>query len=132
MFRKKVFLEISQNSQGNTCARISILIKLQGACNVIEKETQVQVFSCEFCKISGNTFSYRTPPVAASVKAREASRKIWESHKIFVILQSVLYHNQYLCTNDCLFSFSMLMKGFYVHKNMKSRKQLVISKMALW
>ena len=26
---KKVFLEISQNSQGNTCAKVSFLIKLQ-------------------------------------------------------------------------------------------------------
>ena len=26
---KKVFLEISQNSQGNTCARVLFLIKLQ-------------------------------------------------------------------------------------------------------
>ena len=43
---KKLFLEISQNSQENTCA---------------------QVFSCEFCENSKNTFSYRTPPVAASV-----------------------------------------------------------------
>ena len=36
-------------------------------CNFIEKEALVQVFSCEFCEISKNTFSYRTPPVAASV-----------------------------------------------------------------
>ena len=28
--------------------------------------TLTQVFSCEFCQISKNTFSYRTPPVAAS------------------------------------------------------------------
>ena len=28
---KKVFLEISQNSQENTCARVSFLIKLQAA-----------------------------------------------------------------------------------------------------
>ena len=34
---KKVFLEISQNSQENTCAEVSFLIKLQA-----------QVFSCEF------------------------------------------------------------------------------------
>ena len=27
--RRKVFLEISQNSQENTCARVSFLIKLQ-------------------------------------------------------------------------------------------------------
>ena len=30
-FLKKVFLEISQNSQENTCARVSFLIKLQAA-----------------------------------------------------------------------------------------------------
>ena len=30
------------------------------------KEALAQVFSCEFCEISMNTFSYRTPPVAAS------------------------------------------------------------------
>ena len=37
------------------------------ACNFIKKETLAQVFSCEFCEISKNSFSYRTPPVAASV-----------------------------------------------------------------
>ena len=64
---KKLFLEISQNSQENTCARFSFLIKFQaGACNFIKIETLAQVFSCEFCEISKNTFSYRTPPVASS------------------------------------------------------------------
>ena len=62
-----VFLEILQNSQGNTRARVSFLIKLQSsACNFIKKKTLVQVFSCEFGKFSKNTFLYRTPPVAAS------------------------------------------------------------------
>ena len=56
---KKVFLEISQNGQENTCARVSFSIKLQ-----IEA---TQVFSCKFCKISKNTFSYRTSTVATSV-----------------------------------------------------------------
>ena len=37
------------------------------ACNFIKKETLAQVFSCEFCEISKNAFSYRTPPVAAFV-----------------------------------------------------------------
>ena len=36
------------------------------ACKFIKKETLVQVFTCEFCEISKNTFSYRTPPVAGS------------------------------------------------------------------
>ena len=37
---EKVFLEMSQNSRENTCARVSFLIKLQAsACNFIKKET---------------------------------------------------------------------------------------------
>ena len=52
---------------GNTCARASFLKKLHAlACNFIKKETLAQVFSCEFCEISkNNTFSYKTPLVAA-------------------------------------------------------------------
>ena len=54
---KKVFLEISQNSQENICATVSFLIKLQAsACNFIKKKTLAQAFSCEFCEISKNTF----------------------------------------------------------------------------
>ena len=46
---KKMFLEISQNSQENTCARVSFLIKLPAeACNLIKKETLAQLFSSEF------------------------------------------------------------------------------------
>ena len=40
--KKKVFLEISQNSQENTCARVSFLIKLQA--------------KSKFCEISKHTF----------------------------------------------------------------------------
>ena len=47
---KKVFLEILQNSQENTCARASLLIKF------IKKETLAQVFSCEFCEMFKNAF----------------------------------------------------------------------------
>ena len=47
----KNFLKISQNLQENTCARVSFLTKLQAEiCNFINKETMVQVFSCEFCE----------------------------------------------------------------------------------
>ena len=42
-------IEISQNSQESTCARVSFLIKLHAkACNFIKKETLAQMFSCEF------------------------------------------------------------------------------------
>ena len=65
---KKVFLEISQNWQENTSARVSFLIKLQAeVCNFIKKETLAEVFSCEFCEIYKNTFLHRTLLVIASV-----------------------------------------------------------------
>ena len=51
-----------QNSQENTYARISFLVKMQ-ACNFIKKETLAQVFSCDFYEIANNTFSQKTPPV---------------------------------------------------------------------
>ena len=38
-----------------------------------KKETVAQVFSCEFCEIFKNTFSYRTTPVAASVHKKRDS-----------------------------------------------------------
>ena len=59
---EKVFLEISQNSRENNCAKVFFLLK---------KKTLTQVFSCEFCEISRNTFSYITPSVAASVPSEK-------------------------------------------------------------
>ena len=56
---KKVFLEITQNLQENTCARVSSLIKLQA-----------------WGEISKNTFSYRTPVVATSVISQIHWRKL--------------------------------------------------------
>ena len=46
------------------------------ASNFIKKETLAQVFSCEFCETSKNTFFYRTPLVAAS-----EHRKCWYCFK---------------------------------------------------
>ena len=55
--QENVFLEISQNSQENTSARVSILIKLlPETWSFIKMETLAQVLSCEFCKIYKNTF----------------------------------------------------------------------------
>ena len=113
---KKVFLEISQNSEENTCVRVSFLIKLQPQtsglfwitsdeiikvviqrCSVkkvfleisqnsLEKHLcQIPFFNkvaslsgtgCEFREISNNTFSHRTPPVAASEITIEYSKKL--------------------------------------------------------
>ena len=79
---EKVFLKISQNLQENTGVRVPFFFffgKVAGlslqlykkrdsglSLQLYEKETLAQAFSCEFCDIFKNTFSYRTPPVAAS------------------------------------------------------------------
>ena len=59
---KKVFSEICQNSQENTCARVSFSITWQP----IEKETLPQLFSCESWQISKNTFFTEHLPATAS------------------------------------------------------------------
>ena len=47
-----MLFEISQNSL-KTCTRVYFFAE---ACNFIKKETRAQVFFCEFCDISENTF----------------------------------------------------------------------------
>ena len=73
---KEVFLKISQNSQENTCARVSFLIKLQiEACNFIKKEALAWVFSFELCELfkitSGGCF-YGFTPRLLNVKFRSS------------------------------------------------------------
>ena len=69
-FVKKVFLEISQNSQENTCTRVSFLIKLQAwgqslffnkvaglrPATLLKKRLWHRCFPVNFVKISKNTF----------------------------------------------------------------------------
>ena len=62
---KKVFIEISQNSQENTCARFSFFNKID--LTLCKKDSDTGV-SCEFYEISKNTFSYRIPLMGASEK----------------------------------------------------------------
>ena len=58
------------------------------ACNFIKKETLAQVLSCEFCKISKNTFSHRTL-VAATVKTLESQPAIACSKLIIETLEKM-------------------------------------------
>ena len=47
---RKVFLEISQNSQENTCARVSFLIKLQASIPDEEKNiSEIFIFTSPWC-----------------------------------------------------------------------------------
>ena len=45
---EKVLLKILQNSQKNTCVRVSFLVKLQASCNFIKKGVLAQVFKNTF------------------------------------------------------------------------------------
>ena len=56
-----MFLKISQNSQENTCVRVSFLTKLQESAYFVKKGTLVEVLYCEFCKIFGEAFFLRNP-----------------------------------------------------------------------
>ena len=63
---KKMFLEISQNSQ-EKLVLVSFLIKLQAkACNFIKKEAVAQVFFVDFAKFLRTPFLIDQPRVAAS------------------------------------------------------------------
>ena len=55
-------------------------------CNFIKKETLAEVFSCQFCEIFKNIFSYRTSPVAAFLNASTATMTLQLS-KINVIIK---------------------------------------------
>ena len=61
-----MFLEITQNSQENTYARVSFLVKLQAKdWNFIKKGTLAQVFFCEFCEICKKIFFAEHIPASA-------------------------------------------------------------------
>ena len=62
---KKVFLEISQNSQENNCARVFFNKCRHETCNFIEKETLAQVeISAKFLR---TPFLYNTPVTASAM-----------------------------------------------------------------
>ena len=64
---KKGVLRNFAKFRGKHLSRKLFFKKVAGlACNCIKKESLTQMFSCEFCEISKNTFFYRTPQVAAS------------------------------------------------------------------
>ena len=65
-YKKAVLGNFGKFTGKHLCQRLYFNKVAGQACNFIKIETLAQVFSCEFCEISQNTFSYRTPPVAAS------------------------------------------------------------------
>ena len=80
---------------------------LHEACNFTKKENLALVFSCEFCKISENTFSYKIPLVAASnnlnaafqtKKPAKTINSIWRSGFPWRVLRSLLVQCHFIAS----------------------------------
>ena len=52
--------------------------------NFVKKDTLAQVFSCEFCEISKNTFFYRIVLVAASIDRRKNLLRRYSNTDVFL------------------------------------------------
>ena len=89
---KKLFLKISQNSQENTCVGASF----------IKKETQTQVFFCEFCEIFKNTFFSRTTLVATTKEEHQAKTEIIDNTDKSIPEVKRLYKNNNKITHDLI------------------------------
>ena len=77
---RKAFLKISQNSQKNTCSRVSFVIQLKAeAYNFIKKVTLTQMFFCEFWEMFKSTFF-----------TEHLHPKISENWKVKLLIQSNL------------------------------------------
>ena len=68
MFCKKVVLRNFAKFTGKHLCQSLFFNKVTDwrSAILLKKDTLAQVFSCQFCKISKNTFFHRTPQVAAS------------------------------------------------------------------
>ena len=58
---------LKQSCSWTLSVQLHVCLSMCEACNFIKKECLAQIFSCEFCEISKNTFFYRSPPVVAFV-----------------------------------------------------------------
>ena len=76
VFCEKGVLRKFAKFQGKHVRQGLFFNKVAGACNFIKKGALAQVFSCEFCEISKNTFFYGTPLVVAPVA--RTLRAEWE------------------------------------------------------
>ena len=103
-----------RSSRPEVICKKGVLIKLRTwGLQLIKKETLAQVFSCEYCEISKNTFSYRTPPVAASEYSKERDYSVksvrgqiikGELHSNYIFLHLVLIGLKW----DCITLFTKM------------------------
>ena len=110
-------------------------MKKSSACNFIKKETLVQVFSCEFCDISKNTYSYRTPLVAASQWCNQVYVK-FVSIVNFILRQTFFLKLYATLLNLPTKTFLIFVFSFFVfHSTVSAQRRmlhLIQTKQVIW
>ena len=85
-----LFLEISQNSQENTCARASLLVKLQAKVgNFIKKRSCFLVFPMNFAKFGRTPFLKKHLWWLLLVLQNRCSYKFLNTHQKISLLKSL-------------------------------------------
>ena len=77
--KKDVLINFAKFSGTHLCQSLFLNKVASWGLQFIKKETLTRVFSCEFCEISKNIFSYRTPLMAASEIREFCEQFIWEA-----------------------------------------------------
>ena len=107
-YKKGVLRKSAKCTRKHLCQRL-FFNKVAGlrskACIFIKKEFLTQLFSCEFCKFSKNTFFYRTPSVAAKIL-----NVICRTLIMTVVKGALSALSQYLATES---SLKMMKNAFY-------------------
>ena len=88
---EKMFLKISQNSQGDTCAEVSFSLKLPAI--LLKKRIQHRCFPVNFVKFIRTLF-YRIPTAAASVN-QQPKLKLNPQHGNLDIFQKLVLREKY-------------------------------------
>ena len=120
-----MFLEILQNSLENICA--SLFNKVAGlrpeACNCIKKETPVQLFSCEFCEISKNTFFTEPPWTTASVVLQSTVAVLFSRIRTRIVQAQNLLAVCLINEINFLSLFKHFVKTIYHHRKSSCKKK---------
>ena len=71
-------------------------------------------FFCDFCEVSNNTFSYRTPLVAVSIcvhpsRSNDNTKKWWFGHNLNFLHKKMIRHKLLVCNSK----WNVFLKIFY-------------------
>ena len=94
---KKVFIKVSQISQANICAGVSVLIKLLAwSLQLYLKETPTQVFPSEFCEV------FRNIRATAFVSRNFRGKNVYFLERFTLTIEQSLLKKKIVYYFDCL------------------------------